>query len=114
MDVHFEENPKWRALCEILDEVREEISSSAETPPIISEKILILTRDERTANQLQDVITVGARTLMCRMFNKSLGDKFGFIPAKVAEKIAAPALAGRGWLGHFGRGKNRRHRNSVA
>ena len=77
-----EENPKWLALIEILKEIKSELESNGcdlkESFP--SEKVLVLTWDDRVAQQLQDVLTIGSRSLMIRMFNRSLGEKYGFVP----------------------------------
>ena len=67
----FEECPKWKALSEILEEIRDEGAED--------ERVLILTSDERTAAQIQDYNAVGGRALLSRLFNKSLGEKYGYL-----------------------------------
>ena len=79
--IKCEENPKWLALIEILNEIKNEIEANGcdfnESFP--SEKVLVLTWDERVAQQLQDILTIGSKALMVRMFNRSLGEKCGFL-----------------------------------
>ena len=76
-----EENPKWLALIEILKEIKSELESNGcdvkESFP--SEKVLVLTWDERVAQQLQDILTIGSKALLVRMFNRSLGEKYGYL-----------------------------------
>lgn len=74
-DVNFERNPKWRALEQILDEIRGETQESA----LPSHKVLVLSSDERTACQLQDLVTIGSDNLLARLFNKAMGEKYGTI-----------------------------------
>ncbi|XP_023330558.1 DNA repair endonuclease XPF isoform X2 [Eurytemora carolleeae] len=74
----IEENPKWNIISEILGEIRDEmkefaISESAET-------VLIITKDERTSNQVRDYLELGSSKLLARMYNKALGEKHGFLP----------------------------------
>jgi DNA excision repair protein ERCC-4 len=76
----FEENPKWMALSEILEEIKEEVKKEGLENSFPSEKVLVLTTDERTMTQLQDYMALGAKGLLSRMFNKSLGENYGFIP----------------------------------
>ena len=79
--LQFEENPKWISLIEILKEIKSEIESNGcdmkESFP--SEKVLVLTWDDRVASQLEDVLTIGIKALMQRMFNRSLGEKYGYM-----------------------------------
>ena len=76
-----EENPKWEALVEVLKEIKSELENNScdlkESFP--SEKVLVLTWDERVAQQLQDVLTTGSKALILRMYNRSLGEKYGFL-----------------------------------
>ena len=76
-----EENPKWLALIEILKEIKNELESNGcdmkESFP--SEKVLVLTWDDRVAQQVQDLLTLGAKPLLMRMYNRSLGEKHGYI-----------------------------------
>ena len=69
----FEECPKWKALTEILEEIRDEGAAAED------EKVLILTSDERTAAQIQDYMAMGGKALLSRLFNKSLGEKYGYL-----------------------------------
>ena len=90
LDLKFEENPKWEALSEILKEIKKELEENDLTCTVPTEKVLILTSDERTSYQVQDFLTVGAKGLMARMFNKALGEKFGRIP-NVAFGVEEPS-----------------------
>lgn len=49
----LEVNPKWLVLSEVLEEVRNESSESKKL-----EKCLVVTQDDRTAQQLREVSTV--------------------------------------------------------
>ena len=77
--INCEENPKWLALIEILKEIKGELESNGcdLTESFPSEKVLVLTWDDRVAQQLQDVLTIGPKALLLRMFNRSLGEKYG-------------------------------------
>ena len=77
LEVKCEENPKWKALTEVLEEIKSEVDGNAGQFP--TDKVLVLASDERTAQQLQDVVEIGSRALLVRMFNRSLGEKHGFL-----------------------------------
>ena len=82
VDLKMEVSPKWRALEEVLEEAKNEVKTNPDIPAdgVPAEKILILTADERTASQLQDLLTLGHKRLMARTFNKALGERYGRIP----------------------------------
>jgi len=84
-----EENPKWLSLIEILKEIKSEIETNGcdmkESFP--SEKVLVLTCDDRIASQLEDVLTIGIKALMQRMFNRSLGEKYGYMFSEDNKKL---------------------------
>jgi len=97
----MEENPKWNAISEIVAEVRAELKENGLDETIPSEKILVVTRDERTASQVQDYLTMGAKPLLARMYNKCFGEKYGFIPGPPNEPPKKPLKE----LKHKGIGK---------
>ncbi|XP_076044470.1 DNA repair endonuclease XPF mei-9 [Oratosquilla oratoria] len=68
----LEENPKWLALSEILAEVRQEAVESKDT-----EKCLIVTQDDRTAQQLKEFLMFGAQPVLQRLFYSTVAVKFG-------------------------------------
>ena len=96
----FERNPKWEEIGRIVEEIREEVMAAKSE----GEKLMIVTRDERTAaqviwvyctpwlqiicsnsfqhlrEQVRDYLAVGPEKLLGRMFNKCLGDRFGYLP----------------------------------
>ena len=67
----LEENPKWRALTEVMKEIELEIDSqkSEEAPP--STKTLIVAQDDRTCHQLRQVLESGSRDFLETLFIKS-------------------------------------------
>lgn len=71
----FEECPKWKVLKEIIEEIKTEVKENEDIFP--SAKILVLAADERVSQQLQDLLVIGSESLMQRMFNKCLGEKYG-------------------------------------
>lgn len=101
VNLDMEENPKWGAIAEIVAEVRAELKENGLDENIPSEKILVVTRDERTANQVQDYLTMGAKPLLARMYNKCFGEKYGFIPGPPNEPPKKPSKE----LKHKGIGK---------
>ena len=48
----FEENPKWTEIGKVIEEIKEEMVKDNKDPA--SEKVMIVTRDERTARQVND------------------------------------------------------------
>lgn len=95
MEIQFEKNPKWVAFKEIIKEIKDELaekSESQESGYVPSKKVLVLTTDERTAKQLQDLVTIGDETLMARMFNKLYSERYGSLPVppEVEEKAKKP------------------------
>lgn len=84
-DFGFEENPKWKMLLDILDEIKDEVAKHEAHEIVPSQKVLVLTHDDMTAKQLQDLISLGKDTFMKRLFNKCLGDKYGHVPEPEAE-----------------------------
>ena len=105
----FERNPKWEEIGRIVEEIREEVMAAKSE----GEKLMIVTRDERTAaqviwvfrtpwlqiicsnsfqhlrEQVRDYLAVGPEKLLGRMFNKCLGDRFGYLPGniKILDKV---------------------------
>jgi len=89
----IEENPKWNIISEILSEIREEMSElmvveednvdagdqEQEDRGEMEEVALIITKDERTGNQIRDYLELGSQRLLARMYNKALGEKHGRI-----------------------------------
>ena len=55
----------------------QEISGELNPESFPSEKVLVLTSDDRTASQLQDLLRIGPRNLLTKMFNRMYGEKHG-------------------------------------
>merc|ERR1719244_1206649 len=98
----FEENPKWTEIGKILDEIRAEIKSAGLEESIPSEKVLIVTRDERTARQVGDYLSIGSQKLVTRMYNKCLGEKYGYLPDSGGDE---PTVRPAREIKHKGQGK---------
>ena len=77
----FEECPKWKVLQDILEEIKAEMKKNES-----EEKVLIIVAEERVRYQLQDLLFIGSQTLLKRMFNKSLGEKYGLFDSEVAKE----------------------------
>jgi len=77
-DHDLEENPKWDIISEILEEIRAEIKEYAPEGEKM-EKVLVVSKDDRTSRQIEDFVELGSRRLLVRMFNKALGEKHGII-----------------------------------
>ena len=77
IEFDFEQCPKWEALMEVIDEIQKEIKLNGD-----DQKVLIFVSDERVRQQIEDLLSIGAENLLKRMFNKCLGERFGYIPGK--------------------------------
>ena len=58
--------------------------------------MLVLASDERVAHQLQDVMDIGPKTVLVRMFNRSLGERHGYLAGGEAPVSADPPAATAG------------------
>lgn len=70
----LEENPKWKALVQVLDEIRDELAAEEEVSPESSPestKTLVVTQDDRTCLQLRSVLESGARALLLSLHRKA-------------------------------------------
>ncbi|XP_071550106.1 DNA repair endonuclease XPF [Panulirus ornatus] len=75
IEPNLEVNPKWLALSEVLDEIRQETKESKNL-----EKCLVVTRDDRTAQQLREYLVDGAQVVLRRLFYQTIGPKLGIQP----------------------------------
>ncbi|KAK7047730.1 DNA repair endonuclease XPF [Halocaridina rubra] len=75
LEPDLEVNPKWKALSEVLAEIREEAAENKEL-----EKCLVVTHDDRTAQQLKQYLVDGAQNVLRRLFYNTIGVKFGLVP----------------------------------
>ncbi|KAK4314835.1 hypothetical protein Pmani_013905 [Petrolisthes manimaculis] len=75
IEPELEVNPKWLVLSEVLEEVRSEASESKKL-----EKCLVVTQDDRTAQQLREYLVDGAQTVLRRIFYHTVGAKMGIQP----------------------------------
>ena len=73
----FEENPKWTEIGKVIEEIKDEFVKDNRDPA--TETVMIVTRDERTAKQVNDFLSLGSQWVLGRMFNKCLGEKFGYL-----------------------------------
>ena len=83
----FEENPKWTEIGKVVAEIRDELKAEQQTVNDEAElegdqeggqeKILIVTRDERTARQVEEFLACGSQVVLGRLYNKTLGEKYG-------------------------------------
>ncbi|XP_062593307.1 DNA repair endonuclease XPF-like [Saccostrea cucullata] len=69
----LEECPKWEALRDVLKEIRKENKNLG--PGEEPGAVLIAAEDDRTCNQLKEMLCDGARSMMIRLFNKYLAQK---------------------------------------
>jgi len=83
----FEENPKWTEIGKILSEVKDEMAKAGIPSDCVpSEKVLIVTRDERTANQVRDFLSHGSDYVLGKMYNRCLGEKYGYLTEYLNEE----------------------------
>ncbi len=101
-ELKFEGNPKWGALLSVVDEVKAEVEGCQS---LISEKILVLTADERTSLQLLELLERGEETVMARLYNKCLGEKHGRIPDDTSGLMSRDAAQKGKEPKHKGQGK---------
>ncbi|XP_067912356.1 DNA repair endonuclease XPF isoform X2 [Heterodontus francisci] len=71
-DLVLETNPKWEALSEVLTEIKRE-NEPNEALTDSGGHVLICATDDRTCAQLKEYITVGAKDLLLRLYNKTFG-----------------------------------------
>nr|CAG4643819.1 EOG090X03DI [Lepidurus arcticus] len=64
----LEENSKWVALLEVLQEIKSDCSS--ESTADLKPCILVVAEDERTCLQLEEVVKFGSKRLLMRLFDK--------------------------------------------
>ncbi|XP_066301514.1 DNA repair endonuclease XPF-like [Branchiostoma lanceolatum] len=67
-DLRLEENPKWTALWDVLQEVRDENTKLGQQG-----SVLIAASDDRTCSQIKEYLCDGSRSLLTRLYNKTLG-----------------------------------------
>eukprot|EP00794_Sanderia_malayensis_P007975 gene7975-8834_t len=68
--LEIEESPKWKALSEVLEEIKTD-SQKAE----VDGRTLIAASDERTCSQLREYLCGGGKTLLQRLHVKTFGKK---------------------------------------
>jgi DNA excision repair protein ERCC-4 len=68
LNMILEENPKWKILDEILDEVNHEIQTTKD--PTINGKVLVITGDDKTSYQVQEYLRVGGRTMLLNLMQR--------------------------------------------
>ncbi|XP_042856458.1 DNA repair endonuclease XPF-like [Penaeus japonicus] len=94
IDQNLEVNPKWLALSEVLAEIREEVQESKNL-----EKCLVVTHDDRTAQQLKEYLVDGAKVVLSRIFYRTIGAKMGLQPPpnlfRDKDKMAQPKDKGK-------------------
>ncbi|XP_056018962.1 DNA repair endonuclease XPF-like isoform X2 [Ostrea edulis] len=69
----LEECPKWKALRDILKEIKTE--NKKLDPEDEAGAVLIAAEDDRTCSQLKEVLCDGSRSMMIRLYNKYLAQK---------------------------------------
>uniref|UniRef100_A0A8C7T1S7 DNA repair endonuclease XPF n=1 Tax=Oncorhynchus mykiss TaxID=8022 RepID=A0A8C7T1S7_ONCMY len=67
----LEQNPKWEALTEVLQEIEKENKSSELKPG----HILICASDDRTCSQLHEYISRGSDSLLNRLYARTIGKR---------------------------------------
>ncbi len=112
LEMRFESSPKWKALLEVVEEAREAVRTSPAGPAMLTEKILVLTSDERTANQVQELLERGEEALMVRLYNRFLGERHGHIPE--ADSGTDSAHPERKEAKNKGKGKGKRSEAGTA
>ncbi|XP_062509704.1 DNA repair endonuclease XPF-like isoform X2 [Corticium candelabrum] len=66
----LEENPKWKLLSDVLDEIRSSNSESLQEG-----RILVVASDDHTCNQLREYLTSGVKSFMRKVFLQAFGPK---------------------------------------
>ncbi|XP_022100212.1 DNA repair endonuclease XPF-like [Acanthaster planci] len=72
-ELNLEENPKWKVLSEIMEEIKQE--STAMKSEFNSSRILICASDDRTCAQLKEYLQDGGQELLQRLYAKTLADQ---------------------------------------
>lgn len=107
----FETNPKWEALMEVMNEIKADVAKNESEDRVFSDKVLILTSDDRTSAQVQDIMSDGPKALLIRLYNKSLGEKYGIIPDETLSKESSDQVNGKKEPKHKGQGKKSKVEN---
>lgn len=68
---YLEPCPKWEALLDIVKEIRDDIKHA----DLDQCHVLIAAEDDRTCNQIREVLCEGHKSLLIRLYNKSLALK---------------------------------------
>lgn len=68
---NLEPCPKWEALLDIVKEIRDDIKHA----DLDQCHVLIAAEDDRTCNQIREVLCEGLKSLLIRLYNKSLALK---------------------------------------
>ncbi|XP_041475884.1 DNA repair endonuclease XPF-like [Lytechinus variegatus] len=98
----LEENPKWRMLSEVLEEIRQENTGDT------SGRVLICASDDRTCAQLREYLCDGSYTLLQRLYYKTLGAGQPF--TATAAQASGTSSSNLGGKDARGRGKGERSR----
>ncbi|XP_038066570.1 DNA repair endonuclease XPF-like [Patiria miniata] len=88
-ELNLEENPKWKVLSEIMEEIKQENSE------FNSNRILICASDDRTCAQLKEYLQDGGQKLLQRLYAKTLGDQSGRDTGDVQGAKQMPNKAGK-------------------
>ncbi|KAK1930615.1 DNA repair endonuclease XPF [Phytophthora citrophthora] len=79
----LEQNPKWDALKEILDEVHDEQKQQDKKRQVDGgASVLVMVKDERTCAQLREFLSLGAQEMMRRRFGHYLLQKEAILKQK--------------------------------
>ncbi|XP_030852545.1 DNA repair endonuclease XPF [Strongylocentrotus purpuratus] len=96
----LEENPKWRMLSEVLEEIRQENTGDT------SGRVLICASDDRTCAQLREYLCDGSYALLQRLYQKTLGAGQPF--TATAAQASGSSTSNVGGRDARGRGKGER------
>lgn len=89
--MNLEENPKWKVLSEVLDEVEQEVRTNKN--PMIRGRVLILANDDKTCTQLRHILCKGSKKMLTKILKQLVGVlKQRDSNANSAPVIAAPAV----------------------
>nr|CAD7600679.1 unnamed protein product [Timema genevievae] len=86
LDVDPEPSPKWMALTEVLKEINETSKVKLEGSTGGTDKLLILVEDNRICEQIKQYLTLGAKAMLLRLYERAFNCRVRPAPVPVPQE----------------------------
>nr|CAD7202391.1 unnamed protein product [Timema douglasi] len=86
LDVDPEPSPKWMALTEVLKEINVTAKVKLEGSTGGTDKLLILVEDNRICEQIKQYLTLGAKAMLLRLYERAFNCRVRPAPAPVPQE----------------------------